>query len=138
MTPELRWLLYTALFAGSLWMPYIIGINVTDFEGKKDVFLRPPDPSKMKPWVHRSLRAHLNLLEQLLPFGLVVIVGALVHVSTPVTRLCPMIFFFLRLVHAIGFISGLARAPIRPLLYLAGWCLMLVDGWQVLAHADAG
>lgn len=137
VTPELRWLLYTALFAGSLWMPYIFGVNVTDFEGKKELFVRPPDPSKLKPWVHRSLRAHQNLLEQLLPYGLVVLVGAVAHVSTPVTQLCPMIFFLVRVLHAIGFITGVARAPLRPLLYLAGWTVMLVHAWQILAHADA-
>jgi uncharacterized MAPEG superfamily protein len=98
--------------------------------------VRPPDPSKMKPCVHRSLRAHQNLLEQLLPFSVVVLVGAIAHVSTPVTQLCPMIFFFLRVAHAIGYVSGLARAPVRPLLYLGGWTLMLVHAWQVLAHAS--
>jgi len=72
MTQELRWLCYTAMLAASLWIPYIVGINVADFEGKKELFVRPPDPSQMKPWVHRSLRAHQNLLEQLLPFSVVV------------------------------------------------------------------
>ena len=135
MTPELRWLLFTALLAGSLWIPFVVGINVTDFEGKEMLFARPPDPSKMQPWVHRSLRAHQNLLEQLLPFSVVIIVGALAHVSTSVTQFCPMAFFWLRVAHAAGFVSGVARAPLRPLLYLTGWCLMFVHAWQVIAHA---
>ena len=137
MTPELRWLLFAALLAGSLWVPYVVGVNVTEFAGKGELFVRPPDPSKMKPWVHRSLRAQQNLLEQLLPYSIVVVVGALVHVSTPVTQLCPMIFFWLRVAHAAGFISGLARAPLRPLLYLAGWFLMLLHAWQIVAHASS-
>jgi uncharacterized MAPEG superfamily protein len=138
MTPELRWLLYVALLAGSLWIPYIIGVNVTEFAGKAEIFVRPPDPSKMKPWVHRSLRAHQNLLEQLLPFSIVVLVGALAHVSTTVTQVCPMIFFWLRVAHAAGHITGFARAPLRPLLYLSGWSLMLVDAWQIVVHASSG
>ena len=136
MMPELRWLLLLALLAGTLWAPYIIGVNVTEFEGKGELFVRPPDPSKMKPWVHRALRAHQNLLEQLLPFSLVVIVGLLAHVSTTVTQVCPMVFFWLRVAHAIGHISGVARAPIRPLLYVSGWCVMLVDAWQIFAHSS--
>ncbi len=135
MTPELRWLLYVALLAGSLWAPYIVGVNVTEFPGKREIFVRPPDPSTLKPWVHRSLRAHQNLLEQLLPYAIVVIVGALTHVSTPVTQVCPMIFFWLRVAHAIGFVSGLARAPLRPLLYVSGWVVMLIHAWQIVAHA---
>jgi hypothetical protein len=69
MTSELFWLLLTAIFAASLWIPYIVGINTTDFEGKDDIFIRPPDLKQMEPWVHRSYRAHLNLLEQFLDAG---------------------------------------------------------------------
>jgi uncharacterized MAPEG superfamily protein len=138
MTTELRWLMFTAILAGTLWLPYVIGVNVTDFPGKGELFQRPPDPSKMQPWVHRSLRAHQNLLEQFLPFAVVVLVSALVHVSTPITGACVVTFFWLRVAHAIGIISGLARAPIRPLLYLGGWVAMLAVAWQVVMHASAG
>lgn len=85
MTTELTWLVYTAILAASLWIPYIVGVNVTEFEGKSALFVRPPDNSKMKPWVHRSFRAHLNLLEQVVPFALIVLVAAIAKVSTPVT-----------------------------------------------------
>jgi len=34
MTPELRWLLFAALLAGSLWVPYVVGVNVTEFAAK--------------------------------------------------------------------------------------------------------
>jgi uncharacterized MAPEG superfamily protein len=133
MTPELKWLLCTALLAGSLWIPYIVGINVTDFEGKKELFGRPPDHSKMVPWVHRAYRAHLNSLEQLLPFAVVVLIGTAAKVSTPVTAWCAAIFFWLRVIHAIGMISGVARFPLRPLIYLGGWVAMLVMAWQIFA-----
>jgi uncharacterized MAPEG superfamily protein len=135
MTPELEWLMYTALLAGSLWIPFIIGINITDFPGKEQLFIRPPDHSQMKPWVHRSLRAHQNLLEQLLPFSIVVLAGALSRVSTPTTVACSITFFWLRVVHAIGMISGLARLPLRPMIYFAAWIVMLIFAWQVLLEA---
>lgn len=135
MTTELTWLVYTAILAASLWMPYIVGVNVTDFEGKDGLFVRPPDMSKMAPWVHRSYRAHLNLLEQLLPFSLIVIAGALAKISTPITVWCAILFFWLRVVHAIGMITGLAKFPIRPLLYVAGWIVTLAFAWQILSKA---
>lgn len=135
MTPELKWLLYTALLAGSLWIPFIIGVNTTDFRGKEQLFVRPPDASQMKPWVHRSLRAHQNLLEQLLPFSIVVLVGAISRVSTSITVACAITFFWLRVAHAIGMISGLARLPIRPMIYVAGWLVMLVFAWQIVIQA---
>ena len=135
MTPELKWLLYTALLAGSLWIPFIIGVNTTDFTGKEQLFVRPPDAGQMKPWVHRSLRAHQNSLEQLLPFAIVELIGAVTRVSTPITVACSIGFFWLRAAHAIGMISGFARFPLRPLIYVGGWVSMLTFAWQVLVKA---
>jgi MAPEG family len=76
MTVELKWLIYTALLAGSLWIPFIVGVNTTDFPGKAQLFIRPPDHGQLKPWVHRSLRAHRNMLEPFVPFAIIVLVGA--------------------------------------------------------------
>jgi len=135
MTTELKWLVYTAILAGSLWIPYIVGVNVTNFDGTDDLFTRPPDPSKMPAWVHRSLRAQQNLLEQFPPFAAVVLIGAVAGVSTPVTTVCAILFFWLRVAHAVGMISGVARLPMRPALYLAGWLVTLVYAWQVLTLA---
>lgn len=138
LTIELRYLVYTALLAGSLWIPFIVGINVTDFPGKRDLSLRPADPMRMVAWVHRSFRAHLNALEQLLPFAVIVLVGALAHVSTPTTRVCAQALFWLRVVHAIGVPTGLLKLPFRPMVYFAGWVAMLVFASQILFVAPAG
>jgi uncharacterized MAPEG superfamily protein len=135
MTTELFWLLLTAILATSLWIPFIVGVNSTTYEGQEESFVRPPDPSKMTPWVHRSYRAHLNLLEQFLPFAVIVIVAHLLKVSTPVTVWCAILFFWLRVAHAIGMITGWARLPVRPLLFTAGWLVTMVMAWQVLTHA---
>ena len=135
MTTELAWLTYTALLAGSMWIPYVVGVNVTDFEGKSEQFQRPPDHWKMDPWVHRSFRAQQNLLEQLVPFAIVVVVGAVSQVSTPITTACAIIFFWLRVAHAVGMITGWARLPLRPIIYFSGWIVLLVYAWQVLSHA---
>jgi len=135
MTPELKWLTYTALLAGSLWIPFIVGVNVTDFPDKAQQFIRPPDHGQMRPWVHRSLRAHQDLLEQFVPFAIIVLIGAVARVSTPVTVACSITFFWLRVAHAIGMISGLARLPLRPMIYFAAWIVTLVFAWQVLSRA---
>lgn len=132
MNVELKWLCYTALLAASLWMPYVIGVNTTEFTGKKELLIRPPDHSKMQPWVHRSLRAQQNMLEQLLPFAVLVLIGAVAKISTPVTVACAVSFFWLRVAHAIGMVSGLARLPLRPLLYVSGWIVTLVYAAQIL------
>ena len=135
MTLELKWLTYTALLAGSLWIPFVIGVNTTEFLGKAQQFIRPPDHGQMKPWVHRSFRAQQNLLEQFVPFAIIVLVASVNHVSTRTTIACSIIFFWLRVAHAIGMISGFARFPLRPMLYFAAWVVMLIFAWQVLANA---
>jgi uncharacterized MAPEG superfamily protein len=135
MTTEFTWLLLTALLAASLWIPYIVGINASTFEGKDTIFERPPDQSKMPAWVQRSYRAHLNLLEQFVPFAVIVLMAHILKVSTPVTQWCVILFFWLRVAHAIGMISGKARLPVRPLIYLSGWIVTLVLAWTVWANA---
>jgi uncharacterized MAPEG superfamily protein len=135
LTTELTWLVCTAILAASLWIPFIVGVNRTEFEGKDTIFERPPELGRMAPWVQRAYRAHLNLLEQLLPFSLMVLVGALAHVSTPVTVWCAVLFFWLRVAHAIGMISGIAKFPVRPMIYVAGWIVTLLFAWQVLTAA---
>ncbi len=132
MTIELRWLLYTALFAGSLWIPYVVGVNITDFPGKGEQFVRPPEHRGMRPWVHRSFRAQANLIEQLLPFAIVVLVGHAAGVSTSVTRVTVIAFFVARVLHAVGYISGIARKPLRPILYFSGWLITLIHASQLL------
>jgi uncharacterized MAPEG superfamily protein len=135
MTTELYWLLLTAVLAASLWIPYVIGINSAAYDGQEDSFNRPPDHRKMAAWVHRSHRAHLNLLEQFVPFAAIVIVAHILKVSTPVTVWCAVLFFWLRVAHAVGMITGWARLPVRPLLFTAGWLVTILMAWQVFAHA---
>lgn len=131
MTADLFWLTLTALLAASLWLPYIVGVNLADQPMPTDN--RPSDPAQMPAWVHRAWRAHLNLLEQFLPFAVVVLVAQLSGASNAVTAFAAAGFFGLRIVHCIWMIAGLRVLPMRPLIFVAGWVAILVIGWQVLA-----
>ncbi|MEM8983446.1 MAG: MAPEG family protein [Pseudomonadota bacterium] len=135
MTTELLSLLLVGLLGATLWIPFVVGVNTTEFAGKTTSFERPPSPAAMLPWVHRAYRAHLNLLEQLLPFAIVVLIANELAVSTAVTRFAASSFVALRLVHAVGMISGLARMPLRPLVFTAGWVTITAIGVEVLRVA---
>jgi uncharacterized MAPEG superfamily protein len=135
MTTELFYLLLTALLASSLWVPYIVGINSTKFDGQDESFTRPPDHRSMQPWIHRAFRAHQNLLEQFVPFAAIVLIGHSLGVSTVITQWCAILFFILRLLHAVGMISGIAKFPLRPTIFTGGWIITLVYAWQVLSLA---
>ena len=138
MTTELFWLLLTALLASSLWIPFIIGVNTQPYQsqpGDEDSFVRPPDHRRMVPWVHRAFRAHQNLLEQFIPFAVIVIIGHLLKVSTPVTAWCAVVFFWLRVLHAVGMLTAWARMPWRPIIFTSGWIVTLIYAWQVFRYA---
>ena len=132
MTTELVYLTLVALLAASLWIPFIVGVNTMAPVEGMDPFTRPPELSDMPPWVHRAHRAHLNLIEQAVPFAIIVLIAAQAGVSTGVTVWAAAAFFWLRVAHAVGMISGLARMPVRPVIFTAGWVCILLIGWQVL------
>lgn len=131
MTAELFWLTMTAVLAASLWIPYIVGVNKHAPEGT-DPFQRPHDLTTLPDWVQRANRAHLNLIEQLLPFAVIVLIAHLAGVSTGVTVWASVAFFWLRVAHAVGMISGLARMPARPIIFTLGWVTILVFTVQLL------
>ncbi|MEO1788339.1 MAG: MAPEG family protein [Pseudomonadota bacterium] len=132
MSVELIYLTLTALLAASLWIPFIIGVNTQAVKDMSD-FTRPPDLGDLPPWIHRAWRAHLNLVEQFLPFAVIVLIAHLQGVSTGVTVWASVAFFWLRVAHAAGMITGVARFPARPMIFTAGWVCILLIGWQVLA-----
>ena len=131
MSTELIYLTLTALLAGSLWIPFIVGVTTEE----KDFtdFSRPPDLTEMRPWVHRAFRAHQNLLETLIPFAAVVLVAHVAGVSTGVTVAAAIAFFWIRVAHAVGMISGFAIFPVRPIIFTASWICTPLMGWPVLA-----
>lgn len=133
MTLELTYLVFTAILAASLWIPFIVGVARLEGDHAQD-FTRPVDLSTLPAWIHRAHRAHLNLVEQFLPFAVVVLIAHVLGVSTGITVAASVAFFWLRVVHAAGMISGLASFPIRPILFTAGWACILLIGWQALAH----
>ncbi|MBV2358329.1 MAPEG family protein [Thalassococcus sp. CAU 1522] len=130
MTTELFFLTLTAILAASLWIPYIVGVNSTGAPMPADN--RPANQADMAPWVHRAFRAHLNLLEQFLPFAVIVIVAHLAGVSNAVTIWASGLFFVLRLAHAVWMIGGFPVLPVRPIIFTAGWVCVLAIAVAVL------
>lgn len=136
MTSELFWLMMTAILASSLWIPFIVGVNTAPGpHDAPDSFVVPPDPLKTTPWVARSYRAHQNLLEQFAPFAVIVLTGHALGVSNAVTGWCAMLFFWLRVAHAVGMITAWARLPWRPIIFTAAWIVTMVYAWQVFSYA---
>lgn len=131
MTTELFYLALTAVLAGSMWIPFVVGVNLYDTDPPID-FAHPPELRIFKPWVQRAYRAHLNLIEQGAPFAVLVLVAHLAEVSTAATVWATVAFFWLRVIHAVGMVSGWLGYPARPIVFTAGWFCLVALGWEVL------
>lgn len=131
---ELGVLTCLALLAATLWVPYIIGVTrQPQAEGGADTFVRPGNLSDLPAWVHRAHRAHLNLLEQFLPFAILVMLVDRVDGFSALTYWTAIAFFWIRVAHAAGMISGIARMPLRPILFNLGWLCCVLMGYAVFA-----
>ncbi len=132
---ELGILTCLSLFAASLWIPYIVGVNTAPAGSlpadAPDGFIRPPNPALHRPWVHRAFRAHLNLLEQFLPFAVIVLILDRVGGFNTLTYWSCIAFFWLRVAHAIGYIMAWAKFPVRPIIFTLGWVCILILGSQI-------
>lgn len=118
------------LLAASLWIPYIVGVNSAPKgsvpDGAPDGFHLPADFRNQRPWVQRAYRAHLNLLEQFVPFAVLVMLVDRAEGFTALTYWTAIAFFWLRVAHAVGYITGRAGFPARPLIFTAGWLCCLI------------
>lgn len=132
MTVELAILTATALLAASLWIPYIV-LSGRDGNAQHQSFDRMVKVWNMSDTAQRAYRAHQNLLEQFLPFAVVVVVAHLAGVSNAVTVWASAAFLTLRALHALGYIGGWATMPLRPLIFTGGWLCILAIGAAALA-----
>ena len=133
MTAELFWLTLSAILATSLWVPYIV-LSSKPGSAEHQSFEAMARVWEMSNTAQRAYRAHLNLLEQFLPFAVVVLIAHVAGVSNTVTVGASIAFFVLRVLHAVGYIAGFARMPMRPLLFVGGWfCTLAIAAVVLLA-----
>lgn len=129
---ELGIVVVLAVFAASLWIPYIVGVNMYP-QKEGDPFARPAALTGFPEWVHRAHRAHLNLLEQLLPFAILVLIIDRSGAYSALTFWTAVAFLVLRVAHAVGMITGRAGFPLRPILFTGGWLCCLLMAYAAFA-----
>ncbi|XP_026154193.1 prostaglandin E synthase [Mastacembelus armatus] len=103
---------------------YLMAIITGQVRLSKKAFANPEDAlrhgglqyHKEDPYVERCRRAHLNDLENILPFLFLGAIYSLIGPSLAVARLHFLIFFMGRVLHSIAYLFAL-RAPTRSLAY---------------------
>lgn len=129
MTPELIYLVWSAVLTLVLAVIAVAGatqeVGLPRLAGNREAF------GEMSGWAGRAVRAHRNMLENLVLFAILVLVARAVNVTNPMTLLGAQLFFWGRLAHAIIYIAGI------PWLRTAAWGVSIIGLililWQLLA-----
>jgi uncharacterized MAPEG superfamily protein len=118
MKAELFWLTLTTVLTGLLWVPYIF-----DRMAVRGLMTTMDNPSpRHKPqsgWAVRLMNAHINQVENLVLFGILVLVLDALAISTPTTVLAAAVFFWARLVYVVVYTIGIP--VLRTLAFTVGF-----------------
>jgi uncharacterized MAPEG superfamily protein len=118
MSGELKWLIYTVILTGILWIPYILDRIMV--RGLVGAMANPsPDDAPQSPWAQRLQKAHYNAVENLVIFASLVLVLNAPHFSSATTVFACVLYFWARLVHAVVFTLGIP--VLRTLAFAAGF-----------------
>ena len=134
MTPDLTYLAYTAVLTAILWVPYILGMVMSNGMITADSY-RDPTPPELPAWVKRCYRTHLNAVESLAPFAVLVLIAHVAEIANETTAMWAMVFFFARLAHAVVYWLGIPY--LRTLVFAAGLLATLGIFWEILTAASA-
>lgn len=80
--------------------------------GNRDTALAVP------AWTERAVRAHLNLVENLAPFAILVLTAHVAGKANAMTALGATIFFLARVAHAVVYTAGIT--VVRTLVFFVG------------------
>jgi uncharacterized MAPEG superfamily protein len=106
MTTDLWMLVYTALLSMFFFFAYLPGRagvpgGLAWAFGNRETSLAVP------AWTSRAERAHQNLVENLAPFAILVLVAHVAGKANAATALGATLFFWARVAHAAAYIAGI-------------------------------
>ena len=128
MTTELTYLIWITGFTALMWIPYTL--NVIMVRGLSEAAGYPESPKPLAPWATKMKAAHYNAVENLVIFGVLVLVAHAVGANNEATALACAIFFWARVVHLV--VYTLAVAWIRTLAFVVGFGCQATLTWQIL------
>jgi uncharacterized MAPEG superfamily protein len=116
MTTDMIMLIASAALCILLALPYTMGFIAT--RGLLTVAGNREDFPTGTGWIGRSHRAHLNMVENLVPFAALVLAAAVTGKADAWTALGAQVFFYSRVSHAVVYIAGVPW--LRTLAYFGG------------------
>ena len=107
MTTDLSMLVWTALLALGLPFIYLAGLTLAPGGAAWGLGNRAEPLVGIPELAARAQRAHLNLLQNLAPFAILVLVAQVSGMANATTALGATIFFWARVAHAAVYIAGI-------------------------------
>lgn len=129
MSTDLTMLVWSAVLCLLIPTIYLVGRARTP--GGMDWALGNRAQSLAVPeWAARAQRAHLNLIENLAPFAILVLVAHVSGKSNALTALGAELFFWARLAHVVVYTAGLIG--VRTAVFFVGTAGQLLILIQLL------
>jgi len=129
MTTELTYLAWTALLTAALWIPYVVTQVRTNGPLKPQNYVDPA-PRPGPEFGRRANRAHLNAVETLAPFAILVLIVHVTGKSNSTTAFWAASFFWLRLAHAVVYLLGIPY--VRTIVFTLGFVATAGLFWEVV------
>jgi uncharacterized MAPEG superfamily protein len=129
MTPDLKYLVFTAMLTAATWIPYIVCQVLTNGPLQPGNYV-DPTWRQVPLWGQRAHRVYLNAVEVFAPFAVLVIVAQIAGKANAMTAFWAMWFFWVRLGHAIVYWAGLPY--IRTVLFTFGFIAEIGLFWELL------
>jgi uncharacterized MAPEG superfamily protein len=129
MSPDLRYLAYTALLTACLWIPYVASQLVTNGFPKPADYI-DPTLRDLPDWGRRADRTYVNAVETFAPFAALVILAQVTGKADAMTAFWAMAYFWLRVAHAAVYLAGWPY--VRTLVFVFGWLSVLGVFWEVV------
>ncbi|MCW0234347.1 MAG: MAPEG family protein [Ferrovibrio sp.] len=129
MTTDLMMLIASAVLTVLLALPYTTGFMLS--RGLYVVAGNREDFPAGTGWIGRAHRAHLNMVENIVPFAALVLAAAAAGKADAWTALGSQVFFYSRVLHAVVYIAGVPW--VRTLAYLGGVAGMALVLYGIVA-----
>ncbi|NQD35940.1 MAPEG family protein [Permianibacter sp. IMCC34836] len=130
MKTELFYLLLVLALTALLWLPYVLNRIVV--WGLRDTVSYPAHPKPLAPWAQRLRAAHANAVENLVVFAPLVLLTQQLGVSSAMTALACMLYFWSRLLHVVAY--TLALPWLRTLGFFGSFVGQLLLLWHCVSQ----
>jgi len=124
MTTDLWMLVWSGLLCVLMPFVYVLGLGQVPAGfawgfGNRDL------PLELPPWAARAKRAHMNMIENLAPFAILVLTAHVAGKANAATALGAVIFFWSRVVYFLVYTAGIPY--LRTLVFaVAGFGEILI------------